>query len=87
MPNCLSRYMQNHRGASAHSSTLALRAENFCSADYTALNTCNQVLTTQDVFANTKGDKNDIYPPTVTEISQAQRRDPKLKGLFKNTLN
>ena len=43
----------------------------------------------QDKFSNTKGDKNDIYAPIVTEIVQAQKRDPKLKGLFKKdpTLN
>ena len=35
------------------------------------------------MFANTDGDENDIYPPTVAEIEQAPKRDPKLKGLFR----
>ncbi len=71
MAKLLSQYMQNHGGKSVSSNTLALRVENFRSANCPALNTCNHVLTTQDVFDNTKGDKNDIYPPTLTEILQA----------------
>ncbi len=79
--------MQKHGGVSAHFSTLACRAENFRSSNLHigshALNIFNHVLNTQDMFTNTKGDKNDIYPPTVTETAQAQKRDPKLKGFFK----
>ncbi|MCP4749115.1 MAG: hypothetical protein GY874_23720, partial [Desulfobacteraceae bacterium] len=75
--------MQKYGGASVSSDTLALCTESFRSTNSPALNTYKHVLTKQDVFANTKGDKNDIYPPTVTEIAQTQKRDPKLKGLFK----
>ncbi|MCP4746930.1 MAG: hypothetical protein GY874_12455, partial [Desulfobacteraceae bacterium] len=39
--------------------------------------------TTQDVFANTIGNENDIYPPTLAKIAQAKKKEPKLKGLFK----
>jgi hypothetical protein len=82
MAKCLSLYSAKHGGKSVSTNTLALRVENFHSANSPALNTCTHVLTTQDVFANTEGGKNDIYHPTVTEIAQAQKRDPKLKRPF-----
>ncbi|MCP4746267.1 MAG: hypothetical protein GY874_09020, partial [Desulfobacteraceae bacterium] len=88
MAKILSRYMPVHGGESVASNALAPSARNFCSRNllngFFALNTCNNIRTTQDVFANTDWDENDIYPPTVAEIAQAQKKDTKLKGLFKN---
>ena len=69
--------MQKYGGMSTHSIMLALRAENLRSSDSLisslALNICSYVLTMQDVFVKTKGDENNIYPPTVAEIVGAQK--------------
>ncbi len=83
--------MQKHGGASAHFSTQALCAENVRSSASSpgllisspALGTCSHILSTQDVFAKTKGDENDIYLATVAKIAQAHKRDPELRGIFK----
>ncbi|MCP4747563.1 MAG: hypothetical protein GY874_15700, partial [Desulfobacteraceae bacterium] len=84
MAKFISQYMPVHGGESVPSNALVPSARSVRSGnDLLALNTCNHVLTTQDVFANTEGNENDIYPPTVSEIAQAQKNDPKLKGLFR----
>ncbi len=87
MAKIFSQYMPVHGGESVSSNALVPSARSFRSRnslkDLFALNTCNHVLTTQDVFANTEGNENDIYPPTVVDIAQAQKNDLKLKGLFK----
>ncbi len=91
MAKCLIHYMHKHGGANSHFSTRALSAKYFSSSPGSpgtlfgprAFNTCSNILSTQDVFANTEGDENDIYPPTVAEIAQAQKTDPNLRGLFK----
>ena len=38
------------------------------------------------VFATVEGSEEEIYPPTINEIAQEQRRDRKLKKYFKSTL-
>ena len=83
--------MHKHGVMSAHLSTCALHVRDFHSSPGSPgtligpceVNVCSNILSMQDVFANTEGDENDIYSPTVAEIAQAQKRYPKLKGLFK----
>jgi len=38
------------------------------------------------VFASVEGSEEEIYPPTINEIAQQQRRDHKLKKYLKSTL-
>ena len=45
-----------------------------------------QNMSTSYVFANIKGSKEDIYPPTINKIAQEQRKDCKLKKYFRSDL-